>query len=324
MRKYIRYVKKLAPFLAILLIIAASYGSAIFLYKKQRGKQQADYDSKVSALQKQISGLQDKLVELAKQSVPAALPTQEIVNREVARQKSQDELLTAAVSKVSPAVVSIVISKDIQQLQIAYVNPFGDDPFFKDFGFQVPVYQPSGETQRQKIGAGTGFLITSDGYILTNKHVVLDDKADYTVLTNDGKKYKAKVLALDPVQDLAVIKIQQDTPLPVQAGLTATDQKFKPVILGDDKKPKGNIDADLVLRAMIDLHENIFNKTLIITSDGDFYSLVVYFYSKDKLRAVISPNKKKCSSLLRKSAKEKMIYLDNLKGKLEYKRKSTA
>jgi len=99
---------------------------------------------------------------------------------------------------------------------------------------------------------------------------------------------------------------------------------FKPVILGDDKKPKGNIDADLVLRAMIDLHENIFNKTLIITSDGDFYSLVVYFYSKDKLRAVISPNKKKCSSLLRKSAKEKMIYLDNLKEKLEYKRKSTA
>ena len=207
MRKYIRYVKKLAPFLAILLIIAASYGSAIFLYKKQRGKQQADYDSKVSALQKQISGLQDKLVELAKQSVPAALPTQEIVNREVARQKSQDELLTAAVSKVSPAVVSIVISKDIQQLQIAYVNPFGDDPFFKDFGFQVPVYQPSGETQRQKIGAGTGFLITSDGYILTNKHVVSDEQADYTVLLASGKQEAAKVIYKDPQNDVAIIKI---------------------------------------------------------------------------------------------------------------------
>jgi len=99
---------------------------------------------------------------------------------------------------------------------------------------------------------------------------------------------------------------------------------FKQVILGDDKKPKGNIDADLVLRAMIDLHENIFGRALIITSDGDFYSLVDYFYSKNKIRAVISPNKKKCSSLLRKSAKEKMIYLDNLKEKLEYKRKSTA
>jgi len=99
---------------------------------------------------------------------------------------------------------------------------------------------------------------------------------------------------------------------------------FKPTILGDDKKPKGNIDADLVLRAMLDLHENSFDKALIITSDGDFYSLVGYFYSKNKLKVVISPNKKKCSSLLRKSGKERMIYLDNLKGKLEYKRKSTA
>jgi hypothetical protein len=99
---------------------------------------------------------------------------------------------------------------------------------------------------------------------------------------------------------------------------------FKPVVLGDDKKPKGNIDADLVLLVMIDFHENKFDKVVIITSDGDFYSLVDYFYSENKIRAVISPNKKKCSSLLRKTGKEKMIYLDNLKEKLEYKRKSTA
>ena len=99
---------------------------------------------------------------------------------------------------------------------------------------------------------------------------------------------------------------------------------FKPVVLGDDKEPKGNIDADLVLRAMIDLHENSFDKAVIVTSDGDFYCLVDYFYSKEKLRSVISPNRKKCSSILRKSGKEKMIYLDNLKQKLEYKRKSTA
>ncbi|MEK7658329.1 MAG: NYN domain-containing protein [Patescibacteria group bacterium] len=93
---------------------------------------------------------------------------------------------------------------------------------------------------------------------------------------------------------------------------------FKPVILGDDKEPKGNIDADLVLKAMIDLHENIFDKAVIITSDGDFYSLVEYFYEKNKFKTVISPNRKKCSSILRKSGKEKMIYLDNLKQKLEY------
>lgn len=207
MRKYIKYAKKLAPFLLIILLVVASYASAVFLYKKQGKKQQADYDSKVSALQKQISGLQDKLVELVKQSVPTALPTQEVVNREVVRQKSQDELLTAAVSKVSPAVVSIVISKDVQQLQITYQNPFGDDPFFKDFGFRVPVFQPSGTTQRQKIGAGTGFLITRDGYILTNKHVVSDEQADYTVLLASGKQQVAKVIYKDLQNDVAIIKI---------------------------------------------------------------------------------------------------------------------
>jgi uncharacterized LabA/DUF88 family protein len=97
---------------------------------------------------------------------------------------------------------------------------------------------------------------------------------------------------------------------------------FKPVI--DDDEPKGNIDADLVLWAMIDFHENKFDKAVISTSDGDFYSLVEYFYSKNKLKNVISPRLKTCSSLLKKTAKEKLMFLDNLKEKLEYKRKSTA
>jgi uncharacterized LabA/DUF88 family protein len=97
---------------------------------------------------------------------------------------------------------------------------------------------------------------------------------------------------------------------------------FKPVI--NSKEPKGNIDADLVLRAMIDFHENKFDKAVIITSDGDFYSLVDYFYSKEKLKVVISPYFKTCSSLLRNTAKEKIMFLDNLREKLEYKRKSTA
>lgn len=99
---------------------------------------------------------------------------------------------------------------------------------------------------------------------------------------------------------------------------------FKPIILDGDKNPKGNIDADLVLHAMIDWHENSFNKAVIVTSDGDFYSLIDFLYSKNKLKAVVSPNKAKCSSLLRKTGKEKMIYLDNLRQKLGYKRKSTA
>jgi len=99
---------------------------------------------------------------------------------------------------------------------------------------------------------------------------------------------------------------------------------FKPVILDDRKEPKGNIDADLVLQTMIDLNESKFDKCVIITSDGDFYSLVNYLYEKSKLNAVISPYFQTCSTLLKKSAKGKIVFMNNLKNKLEYKRKSTA
>ncbi len=95
---------------------------------------------------------------------------------------------------------------------------------------------------------------------------------------------------------------------------------FKPTIPDGDGNIKGNIDADLVLQAMIDYKE--YNQAIIVTSDGDFYSLVKYLYGKNKLERVISPYSKTCSSLLKKSAKEKIIFIDNLKNKLEYKKSS--
>ena len=93
---------------------------------------------------------------------------------------------------------------------------------------------------------------------------------------------------------------------------------FKPVMRDDKGKPKGNIDADLVLQAMIDY--NKYEKAVILTSDGDFYSLVDYFYRNKKLEVVLSPNKEKCSILLQKAAREKTMFMDNLRQKLEYKK----
>lgn len=100
--------------------------------------------------------------------------------------------------------------------------------------------------------------------------------------------------------------------------------KFKPVLPNKDGKHKGNVDADLVLQAMIDCNDSNFDQAVIITSDGDFYSLVQYFYDHNKLLKVLSPYLHTCSTLLKKTAKERLIYMDNLRGKLEYKRKSTA
>ena len=100
--------------------------------------------------------------------------------------------------------------------------------------------------------------------------------------------------------------------------------KFKPVLPNKDGNHKGNVDADLVLQAMIDCNNQNFDKAVIVTSDGDFYSLVKYFYENEKLEKVISPYLRTCSSLLKKTAKEKLLFMDNLRAKLEYKRKSTA
>lgn len=100
--------------------------------------------------------------------------------------------------------------------------------------------------------------------------------------------------------------------------------KFKPVLPNKDGNHKGNIDADLALQTMIDFYENHFDKSVIITSDGDFYSLVKFLYQRNKLEIVMSPYRLKCSSLLKNTAREKIVFMDNLRNKLEYKRKSTA
>lgn len=100
--------------------------------------------------------------------------------------------------------------------------------------------------------------------------------------------------------------------------------KFKPVLPNKDGSHKGNIDADLVLQTAVDYYENHFDKAVIITSDGDFYSLVNFLYQRGKLELVMSPYKETCSSLLKKSAKDRIVFMDNLRRKLEYKRKSTA
>jgi len=128
---------------------------------------------------------------------------------------SQESLVVNAVKKANPAVVSIIISKEVPTYSTTYQtvpDPFGglfggNDPFGGNLpGFQIPQQQQTG-TQKQEVGGGSGFLISSDGMIVTNRHVVEDKTAEYTVFTNDGKKHTATVIARDSVLDVALIKI---------------------------------------------------------------------------------------------------------------------
>ena len=97
--------------------------------------------------------------------------------------------------------------------------------------------------------------------------------------------------------------------------------KFKPVLPDGEGKPRGNVDADLVLHAMLE-HETS-DKAVLVSSDGDFYSLVAHWYSVSKLKIVLSPYIRTCSSLLKKTAKEKIVYLDTVRAKISQK-KNTA
>jgi len=121
----------------------------------------------------------------------------------------EDSAIIDVVKKASPAVGNIIVTKDLPKIESRPFNPF--DPFSGDiFDFfnrrQIQEQQP--ETEKQEIGGGTGFLISSDGLIVTNKHVVEDLNAEYTFLTNDEKRYSASVLARHPSQDLAILKIE--------------------------------------------------------------------------------------------------------------------
>ncbi|MDQ3050821.1 MAG: NYN domain-containing protein [Bacteroidota bacterium] len=108
--------------------------------------------------------------------------------------------------------------------------------------------------------------------------------------------------------------------LPTQQDLYALLQKagfiliFKPVIFDNQGKAKGNCDADLVLHTIVE--KDRYDKAIIVTSDGDFYSLIRYLYNNQKLEMVLSPYVKTCSKLLKKEAKEKINYMQNLKQKV--------
>ncbi|OGZ21355.1 MAG: hypothetical protein A3D46_00845 [Candidatus Nealsonbacteria bacterium RIFCSPHIGHO2_02_FULL_43_13] len=146
---------------------------------------------------------------------------EKIIEKQYVPQTTQEEAIIKAVNDVSPAVVNIVISKDLPVYEQYYLNPFS---------YQ---YRQKG-TQRQDIGSGTGFIVSGDGTVLTNKHVVLDEAADYTVFTNDGRKFSAKVLARDPLQDLAVLKIETEKTIDANGALAQKD--FPTVKLGDSDK----------------------------------------------------------------------------------------
>jgi serine protease Do len=104
--------------------------------------------------------------------------------------------ITRSVSIASPAVVGINVTELRQYRQW---TPWGDDPFFRQFFGDQTVTQ-------QVQGLGSGFIISADGYILTNDHVAGNAK-EITVTTTNGQQYKAELVGTDLISDIALLKI---------------------------------------------------------------------------------------------------------------------
>lgn len=114
-----------------------------------------------------------------------------------------DSHIIQIVKKVSPAVMSIVVTKDLPKIEGFYNMPYGGRNFI------IPKIK-KGEKEEVKIGGGSAFLVSKNGYILTNSHVVSDPHAEYTVFLDHekGKKHKVSVIARDPIHDIAICKME--------------------------------------------------------------------------------------------------------------------
>ncbi|MBN2354884.1 trypsin-like peptidase domain-containing protein, partial [candidate division KSB1 bacterium] len=112
---------------------------------------------------------------------------------------SRHNAITRAVARVSPAVVGINV---IQVQRYVHRNPFADDPFFRNFFQDIPY-------ERRVKSLGSGFIISKEGYILTNQHVI-DQATEIIVTRAGGKQYVAREIGQDYTTDLAILKIEGD------------------------------------------------------------------------------------------------------------------
>lgn len=121
----------------------------------------------------------------------------------------EESVITKVIEEALPSVVTVGISTTTSTGDVFQINPFNPVSPFE----RIP-----GKTQKVEQNIGSGFIISADGLIITNKHVVSDTGSTYQVLTNDKKKYNVEKIYRDPLNDLAILKISTTNLKPLKLG----------------------------------------------------------------------------------------------------------
>lgn len=124
---------------------------------------------------------------------------------------SEESVVTNVVSKSIPSVVTVAIKS----------TTTGGNFYFDPFNPFGGIQQAPQQQQNINQNIGSGFIVSPDGLIITNKHVVSDTSATYQVLTNDGQKFDVQQIYRDPLNDLAILKINAANLKPLPLGDSA-------------------------------------------------------------------------------------------------------
>lgn len=121
----------------------------------------------------------------------------------------EESVVIDVAEKASESVVTVAITKEQQQLQPFFMDPFGI------FGQQLSPRQGQPQTIEKDIGSG--FVVSDDGIIVTNKHVVSDASATYRIIDKDDKEYEVQDIYRDPVNDIAILRVNANLK-PIELG----------------------------------------------------------------------------------------------------------
>lgn len=187
----------------------------------------------------------------------------------------------SVIKKVLPATVTIVVSKKMGDIEKEATEHFPEIPTWlkrRELGL---LRQQTDKSGMLKVGSGSGFIVDPSGIVVSNRHIVSEPRNAYTVITTDGKKYRAKILARDPLSDIAILKIEDAGALPFLSLGDSTHAE-----LGDPVITVGNA---------LGMFQNTVSKGIVsglsraITAQIDAYSPVQEIHGLIQTDAAINP-----------------------------------